>query len=153
VSFIHLLLIFGVLVVFYQLMALKDPFKGLNISDVTPKIIHGEYPPLGGKYSLDLKHLVGKMLFVDANKRISIEHICNFCQNIIFMQNSKNKLSNKEFNLLGLKNLIGQWIEIYLQAAMKYYKMSADRENSNRMLPDGYGLKNGYLGYKDLYEA
>jgi TPR repeat protein len=40
-----------------------------------------------------------------------------------------------------------------LKEAMKYFKMSAELGNSSGMNNYGFGLKEGYLGFKNLKEA
>jgi serine/threonine protein kinase len=115
--------------VIYQLMALKLPFIGRNICDLLQKIKKGEYPPLEGNYRQELKQLVSKMLIVDASKRISIEEIC--------------KISGAELNSLGLKYKKGDGIEINLQEAQKYFKMSADLGDPEGMYNYGVSLAKG----------
>jgi NIMA (never in mitosis gene a)-related kinase len=61
--------------VIYELMTFKHRFVGKNLSDLVPKIIKGDYPPLKGNYSSNLKQTVNKMLTVDVKKRITIDEI------------------------------------------------------------------------------
>lgn len=59
----------------YQLMALKVPFEGGSVSMLALKIVKGKYEALPKTYSKELRELVGKMLKVNVNERISIKEV------------------------------------------------------------------------------
>jgi serine/threonine protein kinase len=141
--------------VIYELMTLKPPFIGSKIPDLTPKITKGEYPPLEGNYNQKLKDLIENMLTVNIDKRITIEEILkmNFLPNISIDQNTEILLSGKEFNSLGLKYKKGDGVDINLQEAMKYFKMSADLGIPEGICNYGISLAEGYSGQKDVKEA
>mmetsp|Transcript_41011 Transcript_41011/g.30160 ORF Transcript_41011/g.30160 Transcript_41011/m.30160 type:complete len:157 (+) Transcript_41011:501-971(+) len=62
-------------VLLYELCALKPPFEGASIHSLAMKIVRGQYPALPAHYSRELKTLVGQMLTIDFNKRLSINQI------------------------------------------------------------------------------
>jgi serine/threonine protein kinase len=94
-------------------MTFRHPFTGRTINGFINKIKKGEYPPLEGNYTQELKQLVSKMLIVDAKNRISIEEICKvkFIPNVNIGPISENKFSGAELNSLGLKSKKGDGIE------------------------------------------
>ncbi len=63
----------GILV--YEMCALKMPFDGLSIADLSLKIIKGIYTPIPNNFSKELKMLVNSLLNVDPTKRPSINDI------------------------------------------------------------------------------
>ena len=56
----------------YELAALRLPFVGQSIIDISKLISRGEYPPLPSHYSPQLSHLVAEMLQLDAAQRPSV---------------------------------------------------------------------------------
>lgn len=71
-------------VLLYEMMALKMPFDANSLPMLTLKIMKGNYSPLPGSFSKDLRILVGRMLNVDPDKRPSADEILsNFISNNI----------------------------------------------------------------------
>jgi NIMA (never in mitosis gene a)-related kinase len=65
-------------VVLYEMCALKPPFTSDSLNFLALKIVRGQYSPLPGHYSKELKNLVFSLLQVDPVKRPSVNQIlCN----------------------------------------------------------------------------
>jgi len=62
-------------ILLYEMCALKMPFDGLSIADLSLKIIKGIYTPIPNNFSKELKMLVNSLLNVDPTKRPSINDI------------------------------------------------------------------------------
>lgn len=62
-------------VILYEMAALRMPFDGKNLPDLTMKIIKAEYDPIPSMYSKDLSILIADMLSPLAFKRPSIDDI------------------------------------------------------------------------------
>ena len=60
-------------VLLYELAALRLPFLGQSIVDISNQITRGEFPPLPEHYSPALSALVGEMLQLDADRRPSVD--------------------------------------------------------------------------------
>ena len=57
-------------VLLYELAALRLPFLGKSILDISNLISRGQYPPLPGHYSASLSQLVGEMLQLDEKSHV-----------------------------------------------------------------------------------
>lgn len=62
-------------VLLYEMCALRPPFDATSIHALALKIIEGRYPPLGSRYSSELKQLVASMLMREPTSRPSIHQI------------------------------------------------------------------------------
>ncbi|CAG9325960.1 unnamed protein product [Blepharisma stoltei] len=62
-------------VLLYELCALRPPFDGNSIHQLSCNIVRGIYTPLSNNFSKDLKNLIGQMLSLDPNKRPNIAQI------------------------------------------------------------------------------
>lgn len=62
-------------VLLYEMCSLRPPFDATSIHALALKIIEGRYPPLGSRYSSELKQLVATMLMREPTSRPSIHQI------------------------------------------------------------------------------
>jgi NIMA (never in mitosis gene a)-related kinase len=62
-------------VILYELCALKPPFEANSLAALALKILRGEYNPLPGSFSKDIRKLIIEMLTVDPSKRPSISTV------------------------------------------------------------------------------
>lgn len=62
-------------VVLYELCALRPPFDGSSIHQLSCNIVRGKYSPLSGSFSRDLKTMIDSMLSLDPNKRPTLAQI------------------------------------------------------------------------------
>ena len=94
-------------VLLYEMCNLKMPFDAPNLPMLSLKIMRGNYNPLNGNFSKDLKNLVASMLLVNVDKRPSINEIlrCPLIKNRI-----KNFLNEVDYNREFSKSIV------------KYYK-------------------------------
>ena len=65
-------------VVLYELCALKPPFDAQSLTFLAMKIIKGQYSPVPGQFSRELKNLVATLLQVDPLKRPSVNEVLKF---------------------------------------------------------------------------
>jgi len=65
-------------VLFYELCALKVPFPGDNFLAVVTTVCSGEYPPLPDSLDRRFAKMIGAMLVVDPEKRITVEKLLSF---------------------------------------------------------------------------
>lgn len=69
----------------YELCALKSPFKDetkkMSLYDLFTKINQGVYAPLSATlYSSELRYLIDSMLRVEANERVDINDVVQYCE-------------------------------------------------------------------------
>ncbi|CAG9334940.1 unnamed protein product [Blepharisma stoltei] len=62
-------------VLLYELCALRPPFDGNSIHQLSLNIVKGNYSPIANQYSRDLKNLIGQMLSIDPGRRPSLAQI------------------------------------------------------------------------------
>ena len=62
-------------IIFYEMCALKLPFDGNSLPVLALKISKGDYPPLTGNYSKELKKLLASLLHLNPNRRPTINKI------------------------------------------------------------------------------
>lgn len=62
-------------VLLYELSALKPPFDGNSIHQLSLNIVRGSYAPVANQYSRDLKNLIGQMLSIDPARRPTMAQI------------------------------------------------------------------------------
>ena len=65
--------IWGIGITLYLLCAFTYPFANLNravtMKSIRKAILKGQYPPIKGDYSDEMKHMIDKTLTVDVDKR------------------------------------------------------------------------------------
>jgi len=81
-------------VILYELCALQPPFNGSNIHMLAMQIVSGKFSPIPGKYSMDIKSLIQKMLQQDPNKRPNINTLL---KDKLVAPRIKKFLSNEDF--------------------------------------------------------
>lgn len=77
-------------VILYELCALKPPFDASSLTFLAMKIVKGQYNPIPGMYSKELKNMISILLQVDPAKRPTTNSIL---QMPIIQQRVKNFLS------------------------------------------------------------
>ena len=70
--------------VVYELACLRSPFRKdevkMSLYDLFQTISKGEYPPVGDRYSEELRTIVNSMIQVDQEKRLDIDQVVELCQ-------------------------------------------------------------------------
>ena len=70
--------------VVYELACLRSPFRNddtkMSLYDLFQTISKGQYPPVGDKYSEELRTIVNSMIQVDPEKRLDIDQVVELCQ-------------------------------------------------------------------------
>ena len=83
-------------ILLYEMCALKMPFDGSSIADLSLKIIRGDYKPIPNNFSKELKLLVTSLLNTDSTKRPSINEILSKFVDYLF-RDELNQVKDKEF--------------------------------------------------------
>jgi serine/threonine protein kinase len=69
--------------VVYELACLRSPFRKddtkMSLYDLFQTISKGEFPPIGDRYSEELKTLVNSMIQVNPEKRLDIDQVVELC--------------------------------------------------------------------------
>lgn len=65
-------------VILYEMACQKMPFDGQSLTQLTTKIVKGEYSPIPSIYSKELSNLINVMLNPNSAKRPSIEDVLKF---------------------------------------------------------------------------
>jgi NIMA (never in mitosis gene a)-related kinase len=62
-------------VILYEMCCLEPPFNADSFPSLVFKIVKGNYPPISGNYSKELRNLVSSLLINDPNKRPNVQQI------------------------------------------------------------------------------